>query len=302
MKNVELPQRQTGNRVGGKHSRGRRQRSRYRRELCHRNPCSRFRPTLTYLPARVHSAIHEGEEVFGRFGGVPLVCNSAYDLFTNLTGMQVSPGNGTPQRHFTVTVTPMKTRIRLAYCAMGLLTALSLGGGANGQSKPALAYSEDGTVYFASDSGEILRTVKCSSRMEDFAVSPNAEMIVFNEVGPNEHGGPLYLLTSSREPVRLTPPAREVYSDPEFSPDGDFIVFAIHAQATGDLVESAGPLGIIDIRTHQLTVLSATAAISLATARSIPTNRIGPWTASTYCSASRRVRRKSMQMARFLRT
>jgi hypothetical protein len=99
--------------------------------------------------------------------------------------------------------------------------------------------------------------------MEDFAVSPNGDMIVFNEVGPNEHGGPLYLLqTSSREPARLTPPAREVYSDPEFSPDGDLIVFAIHAQATGDLVESAGPLGIIDIRTHQLTVLSATANIA----------------------------------------
>jgi hypothetical protein len=46
----------------------------------------------------------KGKRYSGVSEGCQLVCNSAYDLFTNLTGMQVSPGNGTPQRHFTVTV------------------------------------------------------------------------------------------------------------------------------------------------------------------------------------------------------
>jgi hypothetical protein len=142
------------------------------------------------------------------------------------------------------------------------VVVLLFGGTAWGQLKPAIAYSEDGDVYLVAGSGEILRKVKSPLPIYDFAVSPDAQLIVFNRVGPREHGGPLYLLRiATGETARLTPRTSEVYADPEFSPNGDRIVFAIHAQAGGDLVEAAGPLGTIDIKTRRLSVLAATANV-----------------------------------------
>jgi hypothetical protein len=50
----------------------------------------------------------------------------------------------------------------------------------------------------------------------------------------------------------------EVYADPEFSPDGKQIVFAIHGQTTGDLVEASGPLAILDLSTRRVRIIEAT--------------------------------------------
>jgi hypothetical protein len=50
----------------------------------------------------------------------------------------------------------------------------------------------------------------------------------------------------------------EVYADPDFSPDGKCVVFAIHGQASGDLVEASGPLAILDLNTRRVRILKPT--------------------------------------------
>lgn len=142
------------------------------------------------------------------------------------------------------------------------LALLSFAGSACGQTKVALAYAEGGVVYLVADSGAILQSVKASLPIYEFAVAPDAQSLVFDQIGANDYGGPLYLVrVATGETARLTPPTQKVYSDPGFSPNGDRIVFAIHAHAKGDLVEGSGPLGTMDVRTRAITILAATANI-----------------------------------------
>jgi hypothetical protein len=83
---------------------------------------------------------------------------------------------------------------------------------------------------------------------------------------PDLYGGQLFLLKGSGNPELLTRgpyynkskrPA-EVYSDPDYAPDGTRVVFSIHSQPTGDLMEASGPFSILELRTKKVTVLRDT--------------------------------------------
>jgi dipeptidyl aminopeptidase/acylaminoacyl peptidase len=106
-----------------------------------------------------------------------------------------------------------------------------------------------------------------------FGISPDGQTAVFAPLVPKGYGGPLYLLTiSTAQAIRLTrgpyfntwpnEGGPDVYSDPDFSPDGKRVLFAIHGQATGDVVEASGPLAVMDLRTRKTTLVRSTLTAS----------------------------------------
>jgi hypothetical protein len=105
-------------------------------------------------------------------------------------------------------------------------------------------------------------------KIGSFAISPNTEKVVFSPLSrkPELYGGQLFLLQHSSKPELLTrgpyynkskQPA-EVYSDPDYAPDGNRVVFSIHSQPTGDLMEASGPFAVLDLRTRKVMVLPDT--------------------------------------------
>jgi len=129
--------------------------------------------------------------------------------------------------------------------------------------KDGVAYSVGGTLTIKSASGETVRVIKTTPPIGSFAISPDGKSVVFAPLGPEHNGGPLYLLSlATGEAKRLIHvpvyTKREVYADPDFSPDGDEVIFAIHAQPRGDAVMSAGPFAILNLRTGIVRELPST--------------------------------------------
>lgn len=130
----------------------------------------------------------------------------------------------------------------------------------------AVAYSRNGVLTVTTDSGKVLRTIKTTVPMGDFTISEDASKVVFIRLNPKTLGGPLYLLTVStgkiqrltRGPYFSKNSRSEVYADPDLSPNGDEAVFAIHAQATGDAVETAGPAATVYLKTRMVRLLPGT--------------------------------------------
>jgi hypothetical protein len=124
---------------------------------------------------------------------------------------------------------------------------------------PALAYESNGVLHVVTATGHNLQDMRTSLRIGSFAISPDAEAVVFTPLTrkPDVYGGQLFLLRDSSKLELLTHgpyynksrrPA-EVYSDPDYAPDGSRVVFSIHSQPTGDLVEASGPFAIIELKT-----------------------------------------------------
>lgn len=134
---------------------------------------------------------------------------------------------------------------------------------------PAVAYQSGGSLFIATSSGRILKTLKAVPAIGTFAISPDARQIMFAPLckKPDSYGGQLYLLVPPKTAVtRLThgpyynksARSSEVYSDPDFSPDGKQAVFSIRSQSTGDVVEAAGPFATIDLRSRKIVLLDVT--------------------------------------------
>ncbi len=134
---------------------------------------------------------------------------------------------------------------------------------------PSVAYESQGIFHLATISGHILQALKVNPSIGTFAISRDAKRILFTPKPRNSrfYGGQLYLMqmskpfpelrthgpyyNKSRRPV-------EVYSDPDFSPDGMHAVFSIHSQPSGDLVEASGPFATFDLKTGTVAVLAST--------------------------------------------
>lgn len=126
---------------------------------------------------------------------------------------------------------------------------------------PAVAYESNGVVHTATATGHNLKAMTTSLSIGSFAISPDAGAVVFTPLPKKRdlYGGQLFLLRDSSKPELLTRgpyynksrrPA-EVYSDPDYAPDGARVVFSIHSQPTGDLVEASGPFAILELKTKK---------------------------------------------------
>ena len=128
--------------------------------------------------------------------------------------------------------------------------------------RAAIGYSTEGVLRITTESGRVLHSFETKPPIGDFAISPDGRSVVFSPFG-TDYGGPLYLMNVANGKTDLLVQDRyyvqgEVYSDPDFSPDGERIVFAIHGRSKGDLVEASGPFAVIDLRTKKVNVLPAT--------------------------------------------
>lgn len=161
-------------------------------------------------------------------------------------------------------------RLCSAVFNLGLIVFSSVSSLAQSPSNvPAVVYQSGGSLFVATSSGRILKTVKTVPAIGTFAIYRDAQQIVFAPSGKklDSHGGQLYRLVPPKAAaIRLTygpyynKSAREseVYSDPDFSPDGKQVVFSVHSQSTGDVVEAAGPFAIIDLQSGKVRLLAST--------------------------------------------
>ena len=118
--------------------------------------------------------------------------------------------------------------------------------------------------------------VQCKIQVEAFSVAPNGRFIVISSRASKAGMGHLYELdiTSGNlhqltsKPIyfkSLEPGERELYSDPEVSPDSRSIAFAVHTVAendSDDLIGLAGPLAVMDLHSGRSRILKATENVS----------------------------------------
>lgn len=139
------------------------------------------------------------------------------------------------------------------------------------RSEGVVGYSIGGVLTIKSADGKTLHVFKTNPPVGTFALSPNGQSVVFAPLGPkpNHNGGPLYLLSIPSGKTRRLTHGRiyskwEAYSDPDFSPDGKEVVFAIHSQLGpvptdgDDAVMDAGPFAVLDLRTGVVKKLPST--------------------------------------------
>lgn len=159
-----------------------------------------------------------------------------------------------------------------------LLVALFLNNAARSQSLQksggAVAYSVGGVLTIKTAAGRTLHVFKTTPPVGTFAISPNGQDVVFAPLGPGtmHNGGQLYLLSISTGKIRRLTHARiynewEAYAYPDFSPNGNDVVFAIHSQLGpvltdgDDAVTDAGPFAILNLRSGAVRKLSSTVNI-----------------------------------------
>ena len=149
---------------------------------------------------------------------------------------------------------------------------------------PQVAYAENGVLHIATSAGIVVRTIKTSVPICDFAVARDFSKVVFVPCNTNRYGGELHILDlKTGEVERLTHGPywttdvteatdndellREVYANPEFSPDGSRIVFAVRdIPADGgdtDAIEASGPLATMDLDTRRVQILKSTLDVSV---------------------------------------
>lgn len=152
------------------------------------------------------------------------------------------------------------------------LPCLGQARGADAVARPAVAYTHDGALYLASESGQVLKKIGVPVPIGDFAISPDLKTVVFASAVPGEAGGPFLILdvpSGAIDPMMSDPyfndasvagDLAEFYTDPEFSPDGKRVVFATHAAGQGSDVHTSGPLAILNLAAREVSILKSTVA------------------------------------------
>jgi WD40-like Beta Propeller Repeat len=161
----------------------------------------------------------------------------------------------------------MRSHFRVALFVLLALAGEQLWGQSSGNGKPAVAYSYKGVLYLATESGHPLKAVRTTLPIGDFAVSPDGKLVVFSPPRSSRlTGGPLWILNVATGALERMPTdpfynaapdknQTEFYADPAFSPTSDSVVYAAHGRATGDLVQTRGPVAVMDVKTKQVRIL-----------------------------------------------
>lgn len=161
----------------------------------------------------------------------------------------------------------MKSYIRAALFPLLSLLAVQAWGQSSRDEKPSVAYSYKGVLYLTRESGRVLRAVKTTLSIGEFAISPDDNFVVFSPPRSSElTGGPLWILNIATGALERVPPDPfyndrpgqkriEFYADPEFAPNSESVVFAAHGRGTGDLVQTRGPVAVFDLKTRQVRIL-----------------------------------------------
>ncbi len=92
----------------------------------------------------------------------------------------------------------MRTRARLSILALILAAStvpcMAQARGGAAAARPAVAYTTDGILYLATETGQVMQKIEAELPIGDFAVSPDLKTVVFAAPHPGEIGGPLFIL------------------------------------------------------------------------------------------------------------
>lgn len=139
--------------------------------------------------------------------------------------------------------------------------------------EPVVAFVTATTLNLAASSGKVTQKIDVKKPVYNFALSGDRKLLV-TVSADTATGGNLYLLNlQTHTQTRLTNghlyfktkdldrDETEVYDDPQFSPDGRSIVFAIHTDNPGDgndAINDSGPIAVMDLQTRKARVLKST--------------------------------------------
>lgn len=135
-----------------------------------------------------------------------------------------------------------------------------------------VAYTSHGALIIKDAMGKTTRVIRTAIPIGSFSISPDRRSVVFAPPGQKcsahrlgRQGGALYLLTLATGQTRRLIPTqthiydkRDVYADPDYSPNGSQIVFVIHRESCGDAVMTSGPYAVLDLRTAGVRVIAST--------------------------------------------
>lgn len=154
-----------------------------------------------------------------------------------------------------------------------ICTAITVPLVAHSPDVPVVAFVDGTSLTLASSSGEVTLKIDLNRPVYNFALSQDRNLLV--TVAPDtENGGNLSLINlQTHAQKRLTEGhlyfkakelnkgETEVYDDPQFSPDGRKIAFAIHTNNPGDAndaINDSGPIAVMDLQTRRVRVLKST--------------------------------------------
>ncbi len=164
----------------------------------------------------------------------------------------------------------MRALILQAFC---LAAPLTIAANAQSSDEPVVAFATGTTLALASATGQVTQRIDLGHPVYDFALSSDRKLLVTVALD-TATGGNLSLLdlqthAQSRltsEPLyfkanELNNGEKEVYDDPQFSPDRRSLAFAIHTDNPGDgndAINDSGPIAVMDLLSRKVRVLKST--------------------------------------------
>jgi len=164
----------------------------------------------------------------------------------------------------------VRTLILQALC---LAASLTIAANAQSSDEPVVAFATGTTLALASATGRVTQRFDLGHPVYNFALSSDRKLLV--TVAPDTAtGGNLSLLdlqthTQTRltsghlyfKASELNKEEKEVYDDPQFSPNRRSLAFAIHTDNPGDgndAINDSGPIAVMDLQSRKVRVLKAT--------------------------------------------
>ncbi|MGA9068673.1 MAG: hypothetical protein WB424_00375 [Terracidiphilus sp.] len=153
------------------------------------------------------------------------------------------------------------------------LASLAIPTIAQNSNEPVVAFMDGTVLILAASSGKVTQSIDLKKPVYNFALSSDRKLLV-TVSADTATGGNLYLhnlqthtqtkLTNGHlyfKAKELDKNETEVYDDPQFSPDGRSLAFAIHTDNPGDgndAENDAGPIAVMDLQTRKVHVLKST--------------------------------------------
>jgi hypothetical protein len=164
----------------------------------------------------------------------------------------------------------VRTLILQAFC---LTVFLAIAASAQSSDEPVVAFATGTTLTLASATGRVTQKIDLGHPIYNFALSSDRKLLVTVALDTATGGNLSILNLRTHEQTSLTSEnlyfkaselrkeEKEVYDDPQFSPNHQSVAFAIHTDNPGDgndAENDSGPIAVMDLRSRKVRVLKST--------------------------------------------
>lgn len=164
----------------------------------------------------------------------------------------------------------MRTLILQAFC---IAASLTVAASVQSSDEPVVAFATGTTLTLASATGQVTQRIDLGHPIYNFALSSDRKLLVTVALDTATGGNLRLLDLQTQTQTRLTSgnlyfkaselnkDEKEVYDDPQFSPDRRSLAFAIHTDNPGDgndAINDSGPIAVMDLHSGKVRVLKAT--------------------------------------------